>query len=120
VAGISEVLKEGFITYSNEAKMKYLGVNPDTLKTYGAVSAQTAQEMVLGVSKASESGAALAVTGIAGPEGGTEEKPVGLVYIACLVNGNVTVKEHRMKGNRQKIREQSVIYALDLLRRCLL
>lgn len=119
VSGASEVFKEGIITYSNEAKMKYLGVQEDTLKSFGAVSAQTAREMAMGAAKAAVSDAALAVTGIAGPEGGTKEKPVGLVYIACYLQGNVTVVEHKLKGNREKIREQSIIYALDLLRRCL-
>lgn len=120
VAGVSDVLKEGFITYSNEAKMKYLGVMSETLNVYGAVSSQTAGEMVIGTAKNTGSDAALAITGIAGPDGGTQEKPVGLVYIACSVGEKVTVKEYRFKGNRQKVREQSVIYALDLLRRNLL
>lgn len=120
VAGVSEILKEGFITYSNEAKMKYLGVKEETLKAYGAVSEQTAREMAAGVSRATGSQAALAITGIAGPDGGTEEKPVGLVYISCSVNGKIAVREYRLKGNRQKIRGLTVIYALDLLRRSLL
>lgn len=120
VSGVSGVFNEGFITYSNEAKMKYLNVTAEILKAYGAVSEETAREMALGAASTSGASAAIAVTGIAGPEGGTEEKPVGLVYIACLVNGNVVVKEYRMKGNREKIREQSVIYGLDLLRRSLL
>ncbi len=120
VAGVSEVLKEGFVTYSNEAKMKNLGVSPATLQNYGAVSAQTAEEMVRGVAKAAGSTAAMATTGIAGPDGGTPKKPVGLVYIACLVKDKVTVKELRLRGNRMKIRDQSVIQALDLLRRSLL
>jgi nicotinamide-nucleotide amidase len=120
VPGVSERLKEGFITYSNDAKRKYLGVKEDTLATYGAVSEQTAEEMVLGAAKVSGADTAIAVTGIAGPEGGTQEKPVGLVYIACFVKGQVTVKELRLKGNRLKIRDQSVIAALDLLRRQLL
>jgi nicotinamide-nucleotide amidase len=76
--------------------------------------------MVRGAAKAASSDTAIAITGIAGPDGGTEEKPVGLVFIACLVHDKITIKEHRMKGNREKIREQSVIYALDLLRRSLL
>lgn len=120
VSGVSEVLKEGFITYSNEAKMKYLGVKEDTLIKYGAVSEQTAKEMAIGAARTAGSDTALSITGIAGPEGGTDEKPVGLVFISCNVLGKLTVKEYRMKGNRLKIREQSVIYALDLLRRCLL
>lgn len=117
VAGASEVFHEGFITYSNEAKIKYLGVKEETLARYGAVSSQVAKEMALGAAKVSGSDCALAVTGIAGPDGGTEEKPVGLVYIACYVKGEVTVMEYHLKGNRQKVRELSVIYALDLLRR---
>ena len=120
VSGVSSILKEGFITYSNEAKMKYLGVQEDTLAKEGAVSARTAQEMVLGVAKAACSDTAIAITGIAGPDGGTEEKPVGLVYIACIVKEQVTVKELHLKGNRMKIRDQSVIAALDLLRRQLI
>jgi nicotinamide-nucleotide amidase len=120
VAGVSDILKEGFITYSNEAKMKYLGVKEETLATYGAVSQHTAKEMVWGAAMTAKAEVALAVTGIAGPEGGTEDKPVGLVYIACLVKDKVTVKELRLKGNRLKIRDQSVIAALDLLRRQLL
>jgi nicotinamide-nucleotide amidase len=120
VAGVSGVLREGFITYSNDAKMKYLGVKEETLATYGAVSQLTAQEMVCGAARAAKADTALAITGIAGPDGGTEEKPVGLVYIACLVKNKVAVKELRLKGNRLKIRDQSVIAALDLLRRQLL
>jgi nicotinamide-nucleotide amidase len=120
VPGVSGLLKEGFITYSNEAKMKYLGVKEETLKNYGAVSEQTAREMAVGVAAASGSNTALAITGIAGPEGGTPEKPVGLAYIGCHVNGETTVREYRLKGNRAKVRELSVIFALDLLRRRLL
>jgi len=120
VSGVSEILKEGFITYSNEAKMKYLGVKEETLKVYGAVSSQTAEEMAIGTAKNTGSETALAITGIAGPEGGTQEKPVGLVYIACYLQGNVTVKELHLLGNRQRVREQSVIHAMDLLRRCIM
>lgn len=117
VPGASAVLNESFITYANEAKMKYLGVHEDTLRQYGAVSEQTAREMAEGAARAAGSEAAIAVTGIAGPDGGTGQKPVGLVYIGCYVKGRVTVREYRMKGSRDKIRDQSVICALDLLRR---
>ncbi len=120
VPGVSGLLNEGIITYSNEAKMKYLGVKAETLRDYGAVSEQTAREMATGVAAASGASTSIAITGIAGPEGGTPEKPVGLVYIACLVKGEITVKEYHFKGNRHKVRELSVIYALDLLRRGLL
>ncbi len=120
VPGASEVLREGFITYSNESKCKYLGVNPDTLESHGAVSEHTAREMAEGASRMTGCDAAIAITGIAGPGGGTENKPVGLIYIGCHVKGKTTIKECRFRGNRQKVREQSVIYALDLLRRCIL
>lgn len=120
VPGVSGVINEGFITYSNEAKMKYLGVKEDTLKTYGAVSEQTAREMALGAARTAGASTALSITGIAGPDGGTPEKPVGLVYIGCFINGEVTVKEYFMKGNREKVRDQSVINALDLLRRSIM
>lgn len=119
VSGVSGTLKEGFITYSNEAKIKYLGVKEETLKKFGAVSEQTAREMAFGAVQRTGSDTSIAITGIAGPEGGTNEKPVGLIYISCNVKGNIIVKEYRMKGNREKIRDQSVIYALDLLRRCI-
>lgn len=120
VAGVSEVFREGFVTYSNKAKRKILDVNKSTLKKYGAVSEQTAKEMARGVALITDSDVSVAVTGIAGPDGGTKEKPVGLVYIGCFVNNKVTVKEYRFRGNRQKIREAAVESALDLLRRCIL
>ena len=116
VAGASEVYNEGYITYANAAKEKLLGVKHDTLETYGAVSEQTAAEMAIGAAKAAQADAALSVTGIAGPGGGTPEKPVGLVYIGCYVNGNVTVKKCLFTGNREKNRDSSVVQALTLLR----
>lgn len=120
VAGVSDVFGEGFVTYSNEAKMKYLQVREETLRQYGAVSSQTASEMVVGAAKAANANAALAITGIAGPDGGTSEKLVGLVYIAAYLNGSVAVNEYHLKGSRQNIRELSVIYAMDLLRRMII
>ncbi|HKL80180.1 MAG TPA: competence/damage-inducible protein A [Mobilitalea sp.] len=120
VSGVSEVLQEGFITYSNEAKMKSLGVNSKTLEQYGAVSEETAVEMAAGAAKASGCDVAISITGIAGPEGGTEDKPVGLVYLACQINHKIITKELHLRGNRQQIRERTVIYALDLIRRSLL
>lgn len=120
VPGVSDVFREGFVTYSNKAKRKYLDVSKSTLKKYGAVSEQTAKEMAIGGAFASDSDICVAVTGIAGPDGGTEEKPVGLVYIAAYMKNTVTVEEYRFKGNRQKIREQTVVKALDLVRRTIL
>ena len=120
VSGASSIFDEGYITYANEAKEKLLGVKKETLQNFGAVSEQTAYEMAKGVCKASGAEVGIAVTGIAGPDGGTKEKPVGLVFIACCVNGVVTVKKCNFKGNRQKIRDNTVIFALDMVRRILL
>lgn len=120
VSGASGVYNEGYITYANASKEKILGVKHETLETYGAVSEQTAAEMALGAAKAADADAALSVTGIAGPGGGTAEKPVGLVYIGCAVNGEVTVREYRFTGNREKNRDYAVARAITLLREELL
>ena len=120
VSGASNVYNEGYITYANASKEKILGVKHETLETYGAVSEQTAAEMALGAAKAAGADAALSVTGIAGPGGGTAEKPVGLVYIGCAVNGEVTVREYRFTGNREKNRDYAVARAITLLREELL
>ena len=114
-AGISEVFKEGYITYSNEAKEKLLHVSHQTLETYGAVSEQTALEMAQGAARQAGAQAALATTGIAGPDGGTPEKPVGLVYIGCYVNGVTIVEKHIFAGERAQVRNLAVEAALALL-----
>ena len=120
VPGVSDVYKAGFITYSNKAKRKYLDVSKNTLKKYGAVSKETAKEMAKGGVFQTDADICIAVTGLAGPGGATKEKPVGLVYIACYIGDKVQVKEYHFKGNRNKIREQTVVRALDTVRRCIL
>lgn len=120
VPGVSEVYKSGYVTYSNKAKRKLLGVKKSTLEKYGAVSPQTAEEMAKGLASVSKGDVAVGVTGLAGPDGGTEKKPVGLVYIACSVKGEVTVREYHFSGNRQTIREATVSAALTLMRNCIL
>ena len=120
VPGVSEVLKQGFVTYSNKAKRKLVGVKKVTLRESGAVSEKTAREMARGAVLATGADAAVAVTGIAGPEGGTKEKPVGLVYIAAAVRGQTYVQECHFTGDRVKIRESSVAAALTLLRKGIL
>ena len=120
VSGVSGVYKAGFITYSNKAKRKYLDVSKNTLKKYGAVSKETAKEMAKGGVFQTDADICIAVTGLAGPGGATKEKPVGLVYIACYIGDKVQVKEYHFKGNRNKIREQTVVRALDTVRRCIL
>ena len=116
VPGVSEVFHAGFITYADEAKQNLIGVKEETLKQYGAVSGKTAEEMAVGAAKAAGADAAVSITGIAGPDGGTKDKPVGLVYIGCYVDGKVRVEEYHFTGSRLKIRESVVAAALVLLR----
>ena len=115
--GISSVFIEGDITYSNEAKMRSLGVSENTLEKFGAVSEQVASEMAKGIAIKNNCNIGLSTTGVAGPDGGTPEKPVGLVYIGIYINGDVKVKKITIKGNRERIRKYSAVRALDLLRR---
>ena len=115
VAGASDVLNEGYVTYSNEAKERLVNVRHETLEKYGAVSEQTAREMAEGAATAADADAALSATGIAGPGGGTKEKPVGLVYIGCYLKGKTTVKECRFEGNRMENRLHTVETALAML-----
>jgi len=120
VPGASVVFDRGFVTYSNEAKMQELGVNRKTLEKWGAVSRETAEEMVRGLVERTKTTAGLAVTGIAGPGGGTPEKPVGLVYVSAFLNGRVETLKLNLAGDRQRIRTVSCHNALDLLRKMLL
>lgn len=120
VPGASEVLKVGLVTYSNRAKRKFLMVKKSTLKTYGAVSEKTAKEMAKGGNFVNGTDVCVSITGVAGPDGGTKEKPVGLVYIACCYKNEIAVQELHLNGNRAKIREQATVKALTLLRECVL
>ena len=115
VSGASEVYNEGHITYSNEAKERLLGVSSKTLAAHGAVSSQTATEMALGAAKMANANVGLSTTGIAGPGGGTKEKPVGLVYVGCVINGSVEVQECHFKGSREEVRNAAVEETLQLL-----
>ena len=120
VPGVSEVYKSGYITYSNKAKRRLLGIKKNLLSKHGAVSKEIAREMAKGAALLSKADVTVSVTGIAGPDGGTEEKPVGLVYIGCAVCGKVTVEEYHFSGDRAKIRENTVSSALSLMRECIL
>lgn len=115
VPGASMVINECHVTYSNEAKMKYLGVNKDTLDNYTAVSEETAIEMVMGAANLADANVAIAVTGLAGPDGGTEEKPVGLVYIACKVEDKIRIDKPIFNGNRNDVRIRATEYAIDMV-----
>lgn len=113
VPGSSAWFDRGFVSYSNAAKVQMLGVNPETLEKYGAVSAETAKEMAMGALNRSDADVAVAVTGIAGPDGGTAEKPVGTVFIAwASKDGGSRVKKCRFYGDRRQIRAQTVLIAL--------
>ncbi len=114
VAGSSAWFERGFITYSNESKREMLGVSPDTLTLHGAVSEAAVREMVAGALQHSSAQVALAVSGIAGPDGGTPGKPVGTVWFAwSLRNGPTHARLYRLTGNRSEIRAQSVHIALQ-------
>ncbi|WP_394754036.1 CinA family protein [Crenothrix sp.] len=114
VAGSSAWFDRGFVTYSNQAKIDLLGVKPETLQQYGAVSAETATQMVSGALAHSNAGCAIAVTGIAGPDGGTLEKPVGTVFIAWQWrNREAVVVRKKFDGDRQDVRRQTVWIALE-------
>lgn len=114
--GISSVFMEGCVTYSNEAKMKSLGVKKETLDVYGAVSDKCAKEMASGVAARYNTNVGIATTGIAGPGGGTDEKPVGLVYFGIYINGKVITKKYVFNGDRQGVRERATRTILNDLR----
>ncbi len=117
IAGASEIFGVGIVTYSNAAKEKYLGVKHETLEKYGAVSEQTAYEMAVGIRETSGADIGCAVTGIAGPGGGSKEKPVGLVYAAAADKNGVEVKKLLLNGDRSKIRTLTVMNVFDMIRR---
>ncbi len=119
VPGCSACFIEGAVTYSNDAKMRRLGVSEQTLLSFGAVSAECAAEMAEGLRAHAKTDYALATTGIAGPDGGTAEKPVGLVYIALASAAGTVVRELRLSGGRERIRTRAALHVLDLLRRAL-
>ena len=120
VPGASQVFTHGFVTYSNRAKRKCLGVKKATLKLEGAVSAKCAKEMAKGGCNAAEADICLSITGLAGPDGGTKETPVGTVFMGCCYNGKVVTREFHFTGNRTKIRQQATAHALAFLRECMM
>lgn len=115
IPGSSEYYKGGIISYSNEVKMKILGVKKETLETYGAVSEQTARQMAEGAKRVLETDIAIATTGIAGPGGGTKEKPVGLVYIGLATPEGVEARKFIFHGDRLQNKENFCNAALKML-----
>lgn len=120
ISGVSKIFNESFVTYANTAKMKYLGVEEDIIEKYGVVSEEVARQMAVGVCEKTGADVGIGITGIAGPDGGTPDKPVGLVYVGICVNSNVEVKKLTLTGNRHKIRYAVCIYAYDAIRKALL
>lgn len=120
VSGVSAVFMDGIVTYSNEAKMKFLNVKEETLNKFGAVSSETAIEMAAGIKRVSGTDVGVSVTGIAGPDGGSAEKPVGLFYIGIALGDKVEAHRFLFPSSREKIRWNAATRALDLLRRELL
>ena len=115
IPGASSYFDCGYITYSNQSKVEMLGVDAQTIKTYGAVSEEVALEMVIGVTTKSHSDVALSITGVAGPTGGTPEKPVGMVCFGFFCDGKTSTSTQLFSGDRANIVSQSVSYAMRQL-----
>ena len=115
MSGASDYFTTGFVTYANEAKQEFLGVSETTLAQYGAVSEETVREMAIGAKRAAKTDVAVAITGIAGPTGGTDEKPVGLVWSAVAMGDVVRTRSFVMPGDRNEVRERAAQMALALL-----
>lgn len=116
VSGASDIIKQGYVTYSEEAKMSLLGVKRETLDAFGVVSEEVAREMAIGAAKLAHANVSVGITGFAGPSGGTIETPVGTVCIGLFINETVYSKRYVFTGNRKNVREQSVVSALDFIR----
>lgn len=114
-SGISQVFLGGLCTYHNSVKMNVLGVKEETLKNFGAVSEECANEMLEGVKKVTGAQAAVCTTGIAGPGGATKDKPVGLVFVGVSYNEKTVIEKHVFQGNRKEVIEQAKQRALELL-----
>ncbi len=115
VPGISEFFQEGYVTYSNDAKVKMIGVDRTLIDAYGVVSREVAKNMAVSAAKTAGTDAALSVTGVAGPDGGTIECPVGTVYIGCYLKGKTVVEHHLFNGDRLTVRKAATNRALALL-----
>jgi len=120
VPGISKVLIEGVVAYRNDSKLRRIGVSQESLDRYGAVSRAVANEMAVGIARTAGARVGVSSTGIAGPTGGSKDKPVGLVFTAVSVDGRTRVNERIFPGNRNEVRERAADHALNLLRLALL
>lgn len=113
IPGSSDWFERGYVTYSNAAKREDLGVAEETLRRHGAVSEEVAREMAAGALERARAQVALAITGVAGPSGGTQDKPVGLVCFAWALGSKITSQTRRFDGDRESVRRQSVLHALE-------
>lgn len=116
IPGVSAVFGRGIVTYSNEAKIEELGVKKETLEKYGAVSKQTAIEMAEGIQRVDDSRIGVSVTGVAGPGGGTKQKPVGLVYVCAVFDSKMVCRELRLNGDRKSNRIMSMLNMFDIIK----
>ena len=116
ISGASAVLNGSVVSYANEIKSEWLGVKEETLIKYGAVSQECVEEMLEGIIKMASADYAIAVSGIAGPTGGTDEKPVGTVYLGVIYKDKIIVKHHIFKGNREAVQEQAKDASISLLK----
>ena len=114
-SGSSAWFKKGFITYSNDAKQELLGVSEDTLIKYGAVSAKTVEEMAAGAARQANTEVAIAISGIAGPDGGTPDKPVGTIWFGFFINGQTISQKRLLTGDRETVRIKAIELALSNL-----
>jgi len=119
ISGASNVLNGSCVTYSNQIKHQWLGVELSVLEKYGAVSKECVSQMLSGIQKMAQSDYAIAVSGIAGPTGGTESKPVGTVYIGILTPQNQEIYHYHFEGNREEVQERSVRFAIEKLSQAL-
>lgn len=119
VSGSSSVFLGGVIAYANAVKETLLGVPAETLQSFGAVSHQTAEAMAVGVKALLKSDVAVSITGIAGPASDDTQKPVGLVYIATATDEGINVQENRFDGDREAVRTQSIVKALQMVLSCI-
>jgi len=113
VAGSSEWFKQSFVTYSNDAKQSLLGVRQEVLMSFGAVSQQTVEQMASGCALKSQAEIGVSISGIAGPDGGTEDKPVGLVWFGFFINGDISTEKQIFSGDRHQVRLQAIEFALQ-------
>ena len=113
ISGSSAWFKKGFITYSNDAKQDLLGVSEHTLNLHGAVSAATVEEMAVGAAKQANAEVAIAISGVAGPDGGTPDKPVGTVWFGFFINGQSINQKQLINGDRQAVRIKAIEFALS-------